>query len=109
LEDLNELVRCDVTTRNRKRARTIERRIDDLEERIVELRQREQLDSLRPPIDGRQVMEYLGIEPGPKVGEVMDMLYEYRIEQGPYSESEAYALLDRWRAGQGEVDAPGDP
>ncbi len=96
LRDLNELVRCDVTTRNKRRERAISRRIDELEERIVELREKEELDALRPPIDGTQVMEYLGLEPGRQVGEIMRMLYERRIEEGPYSEDEAYELIDRW-------------
>jgi len=100
LEDLNELVRSDVTTRNRKRARTIERRIDELEERIAILREQEELDSLRPPIDGRQAMDYLDLEPGPIVGQVMDVLYEHRIEHGPYSEAEAFELLDAWHSQQ---------
>lgn len=101
LVDLNELVRCDVTTRNRRRERMISRRIDELEERIAELREEEQLDSLRPPIDGNQVMEHLGLEPGPQVGEVMKMLYERRIEDGPFTEDEAYAMLDEWAAQRG--------
>jgi len=96
LEWLNELVRCDVTTRNERRARSIQRRIDELEERIAELRKQEELDSLRPPIDGNQVMQYLDLEPGPWVGEAMNVLYEHRIEHGPYSEDEAYRLLDEW-------------
>lgn len=96
LVDLNELVRCDVTTRNPKRARAIGRRITELEERIVELRGQEELDGLRPPIDGHTVMEHLGLEPGRHVGEVMKALYEHRIEHGPYSEQEAIALLDQW-------------
>lgn len=98
LPQLNELVRCDVTTRNAKRARAISRRIDELEERIVELGEREELSALRPPIDGHAVIDYLGLEPGPVIGEVMNLLYEHRIEHGPYSEAEAYALLDEWRA-----------
>ncbi len=98
---LNELVRCDVTTRNPARARAIQRRIDELEERIAELRQQEELDALRPPIDGHQAMAHLGIEPGPLVGEAMDILYEHRIEHGPYSEEEAYRLLDEWRKDKG--------
>ena len=49
-------------------------------------------------IDGNQVMEYLGIEPGPTVGEVMRMLYERRIEEGPYTEAEAFAMLDEWKS-----------
>ncbi len=98
LDELNTLVRCDVTTRSQKRARAIERRIDELEERIAELREREELDRIRPPIDGHQVMQHLGIEPGPVVGEAMDMLLEHRLDEGPYSEEEAYRLLDEWWA-----------
>jgi poly(A) polymerase len=94
---LNELVRCDVTTRSRKRANAIGRRIDELEERIAALREQEELDALRPPIDGNAVMEYLGIAPGPAVGRAMRLLHEYRIEHGPYDADEAYRLLDQWR------------
>ncbi len=96
---LNELVRCDVTTRNEKRARSIQRRIDELEVRIDELRKQEELDALRPPIDGNDVMAYLGLAPGPLVGEIMRELLERRIEDGPYSVDEAHALLDAWREG----------
>ncbi|MCL1595340.1 MAG: CCA tRNA nucleotidyltransferase [Actinomycetia bacterium] len=98
LGDLNELVRCDVTTRNAKRARAISNRIDDLEVRIAELREREELDSLRPPIDGNDVMEHLGIPPGREVGMIMKMLLEYRIEHGPYTADEAYTLIEQRRA-----------
>lgn len=96
LADLNELVRCDVTTRNERRARAISRRIDELEERITVLAEREELDQLRPPIDGNDVMAYLGIAPSREVGKIMDMLTEKRIEDGPYSAEEAYRLLDTW-------------
>jgi poly(A) polymerase len=97
LEDLNALVRSDVTTRNERRARAIERRIDELEERIEVLSEQEELDALRPPIDGNDVMRYLDIPPSPQVGEIMDMLLERRIEEGPYSPDEAFAMLDAWR------------
>jgi poly(A) polymerase len=97
---LNELVRCDVTTRNAKRARAISRRIDELEVRIDELGKLEELSALRPPIDGHEVIAHLELQPGPIVGEVMKMLYEHRIDHGPYSREEAFALLDEWRAGK---------
>jgi len=98
LADLNELVRSDVTTRNEKRARQVARRIDELEGRIDELGRREELDRLRPPIDGNDVMEYLGMDPGPQIGVIMDLLLERRIEEGPYSRDEALVMLDEWRA-----------
>jgi poly(A) polymerase len=96
LDRLNTLVRSDVTTRNEKKARQIQRRIDELEERITELREQEELDAIRPPIDGNRVMEILGIPPGPEVGDVMDMLLEHRLDEGPYSEDEAERLVREW-------------
>lgn len=98
LDQLNELVRCDVTTRSQKRARVIARRIDELEERIVVLSKQEALDALRPPIDGNDVMKHLGLSPGPQVGVAMRMLYEHRIERGPYEAAEAFRILDAWKA-----------
>ena len=96
LERLNELVRCDVTTANKRKADMINSRIDDLEARIIELTDREELDRLRPPINGHQVMQFLNVPPGPLIGQVMEMLYERRIEDGPFSEEEAFELVKEW-------------
>ena len=96
LDDLNQLVRCDVTTANAGRALKIQRRIDDLERSIADLEEREELASIRPPINGHTVMKHLGIAPGPVVGEIMDMLLEYRLDEGPFSEEEALKLVDEW-------------
>lgn len=104
LEPLNELVRCDVTTANRRRERAIQNRIDELEERIADLSAREELARLRPPINGNDVMTYLGMEPGPKVGEIMDILLERRIEEGPYSKATAFAVARDWAVAQGWPD-----
>jgi poly(A) polymerase len=106
LERLNTLVRCDVTTRDPKKARAVERRIDELEERIAVLREQEELDAIRPPINGHEVMAFLGIPPGPLVGEVMDLLLEARLDQGPYSEEEAYRLVREWAEARGRALPP---
>lgn len=109
LEKLNELVRCDVTTANKRRERAIQARIDELEERIVELSEKEELAKLRAPIDGHQVMSYLDIQPGPQVGEIMDILLEKRIDDGPYSDDEAYAIARGWAIEKGYPDPGGSP
>ncbi|CAN5857096.1 CCA tRNA nucleotidyltransferase [soil metagenome] len=101
LDRLNELVRCDVTTANEKRERSIQRRIDELEERIADLSQREELSRLRPPVNGNDIMELLGMDPGPRVGEIMSILLEKRINDGPYSKEEAYAIATGWAREQG--------
>lgn len=104
LDYLNELVRSDVTTANVKRERQIQEGIDELERRIADLSVREELARLRAPIDGNQVMTYLGIEPGPRVGEIMDLLLEKRIEDGPYPASEAFGLARKWAIEAGLPD-----
>lgn len=99
LDDLNELVRSDCTTRNERKARMLAARMDALEARIAELREREELDAVRPDIDGNRVMELLGIGPGPEVGEALSMLLEARLEEGPLGEEEAERrLLDWWKS-----------
>jgi poly(A) polymerase len=96
LTELNVLTRCDCTTRNERKARTLSRRMDELEARIAELAAAEELASIRPDLDGRQVMEHLGIAPGPLVGEAMAFLLELRLEEGPLGEDEARRRLDAW-------------
>lgn len=108
LDQLNELVRCDITTANERRERAIQNRIDDLEERIADLSAKEELARLRAPIDGNQVMAYLGMDPGPAVGDIMDLLLEKRIEEGPYPVTEAYEFARSWAMEQG-MDDPGSP
>ena len=82
LNELNVLTRCDCTTRNEKKALLLARRMDDLERRIAEVMEREELAALRPELDGSDVMEILGIPPGRQVGEAMEFLMEIRLEEG---------------------------
>jgi poly(A) polymerase len=98
LEDLLALTRSDCTTRNRRKAEALGRRIDELEERIIELREREELEAIRPDIDGRQVMAHLGMDGGPVVGEALAHLLELRLEHGPLGEQRAFEELDKWWA-----------
>ena len=83
LDELNELQRADCTTRNRRKAAALARRMDDLEARVAALRAREELDAVRPPLDGRQVMAYLGVGPSPIVGVALEFLLEARLDEGP--------------------------
>ena len=101
LDELNHLQRCDCTTRNQNRARALARRMDELEARIEELREQEELDAIRPPLDGRQVMTYLGVAPGRVIGEALDFLLEARLDDGPIDEADAYARLDVWARSRG--------
>jgi len=96
LDPLNYLVRADCTTRNVERAKELAALQDDLELRIARLSEEENLEQLRPPLDGNEIMEHLGLSPGPAVGDAREYLLEQRIERGPIGKEEAYRLLDEW-------------
>jgi len=103
LERLNALTRSDCTTRNPAKARELARRMDELERRIEELRAQEELDALRPELDGHQVMSALGIGPGPLVGRALAFLMEVRLDDGLVGEAEARRRLREWWAAQPEA------
>jgi poly(A) polymerase len=112
LHELNVLTRCDCTTRDERKARRLSRRMDELEARIDELAAQEELAAIRPELDGRAVMEHLGVAPGPVVGEALAFLLEIRLEEGLVGEAEARRRLDEWwdarRAGiEGSTDPAG--
>ena len=98
LERLHILTRSDVTTRNRRKAERLEFAYDDLEQRIAELREQEEMDAVRPDLDGEQIMAILGIGPGREVGEAYRMLLEQRLEHGPLGAERAEAVLREWWA-----------
>ncbi|MFP5225815.1 MAG: CCA tRNA nucleotidyltransferase [Actinomycetota bacterium] len=100
LDRLNILVRCDCTTRNKRRARELEAAMDEFEARLAELREKEDLAAIRPPIDGNEIMEHLGIKPGPLVGKALAHLLEIRLEEGEYSRERAFEELDAWAKAQ---------
>jgi poly(A) polymerase len=96
LYELNELTRCDCTTRNERRAQELARRMDALESRIQGLAEQEELKSIRPDLDGNEVMDLLDIPPGKPVGEAMAFLLEARLDEGPLGKDEARRRLLEW-------------
>ncbi|MGI8758893.1 MAG: CCA tRNA nucleotidyltransferase [Acidimicrobiales bacterium] len=100
LGELNELTRCDCTTRNQRKAEELSRRMDALEARIERMQAQEELSRIRPDLDGTQVMAHLGVAPGPVIGKALDFLLELRLEEGPLGEEEARRRLDAWWSAQ---------
>ncbi|TCC54098.1 CCA tRNA nucleotidyltransferase [Kribbella capetownensis] len=96
LDRLHILTRADSTTRNRRRAEALRAAYDDLEARIERLREQEELDALRPDLDGNQIMEILGIEAGREVGEAYRFLMDLRLDQGPIGPERAREALLHW-------------
>jgi poly(A) polymerase len=100
LDRLHKLTRADCTTRNKRKAAALARSYDEFEARIVKLATEEELASIRPALDGNQIMADLGLQPGPQVGAAYRYLLELRIEQGPMDTETARAALWTWWKGQ---------
>jgi poly(A) polymerase len=98
LDHLHLLTRADCTTRNHKKAQLLANTYDQLEQRIKELMQQEELNKIRPDLTGEQIMQILNIKPSPMVGKAYDFLLELRLENGPIGEDKAKeALLTWWK------------
>ncbi|RZQ65015.1 CCA tRNA nucleotidyltransferase [Amycolatopsis suaedae] len=96
LPRLHKLVRADCTTRNKRKANALQRTYDELEERIARIQAAEDLAKVRPDLDGNEIMELLGLPPGPLVGKAWKHLKDVRLDRGPLSHDEAVAELRRW-------------
>ncbi|MFT6973276.1 MAG: poly(A) polymerase [Pontimonas sp.] len=96
LARLHILVRADVTTRNKRKADRLSFAYDDLESRIEQLSQQEELDQMRPDLDGEEIMATLGIAPGRDVGQAYRFLLELRLDEGELGTQEATKRLLAW-------------
>ena len=94
LEDLNALVRADVTTKNKEKKQKIHQTLDEMEKRIEEVKAKEELSKIRPALSGDEIMKHFNIQPGPKVGVIMKALYDQRINDGEVSKEEALQLAE---------------
>ncbi len=101
LERLHILTRADVTTRNRRKAARLSSAYDDIESRIAALREQEELDSIRPEVDGNRIQEILGIKPGREVGEAYRFLLDLRLDEGVLGADVAEQRLREWWAARG--------
>ncbi len=106
LPRLHALTRADCTTRNQRRAARLSSAYDDLEARVVRLAAEEELAAVRPELDGRAIMDALGVPAGPVVGRAYQHLLQVRLDAGIIGEEHARAELLAWWARQPESEAP---
>jgi poly(A) polymerase len=109
LSRLHVLTRADCTTRNRAKAVRLARAYDELELRIAELSEQEELARIRPELDGNEIMRILRLAPGPLVGRAYEFLLELRIAQGELGRERVIQELLDWAAAQGIVPPPSEP
>ncbi len=95
-ERLNRLTRADATTQNRRKALVFKTAMDEMEERVRALKEQEDFNAIRPDLNGNEIMQELGLEPGPQVGAAYRHMLDYRLDNGPVGREEALAELHRW-------------
>ncbi|MEU6310370.1 CCA tRNA nucleotidyltransferase [Streptomyces sp. NPDC047014] len=100
LERLHKLTRSDCTTRNKRKANALSRTYDGLEQRIAQLQEQEELDAIRPDLDGNEIMRILDVGPGPVIGKAYAFLLDQRLEHGPMEHEAAVAALKEWWTAQ---------
>ena len=96
LTHLHLLTRADCTTRNKKKAEGLAKTYDQLEDRIAQLMEQEELDKIRPDLSGDEIMKILDIKPSPAVGKAYEFLLELRLEHGPLGQERAKKELVNW-------------
>lgn len=99
---LNRLTRADATTQNKRKARMFAEAMDDMEARVIELKKREDIDAIRPDLDGNEIMQLLDLTPGLMVGKARKHMLEFRLDNGPVEHDEAVEELKRWYAQQSQ-------
>ena len=95
-ERLHRLTRADATTQNKRKAMVFSSAMDEMEQRVRDLKEKEDFDAIRPDLNGDEIMQLLGIDPGPLVGTAYKHMLEYRLDNGPVERDVAVAELNRW-------------
>ena len=76
IDDLMQLCRADITSKNDYKVQQYNRNFDYVEEKIEKVEQKDRLRKWTNPISGNEVMEALNVSPGPVIGDIKDAIKE---------------------------------
>ena len=76
LDDLLKLCRGDITTGNPERKERYQQNYDELEQKIIEVIEKDKLREFQSPVGGDEIMQECGLQPGPTVGKIKDAIEE---------------------------------
>ncbi len=94
IDDLMLLVRADITSKNPRRVRRYLEAFDHVEEKMREVEEKDRLRQFQPPVDGNEIMEVLGLAPGPAIGAIKEAIREAILDgRIPNEHDAAYAYM----------------
>ncbi|MFM7543735.1 MAG: CCA tRNA nucleotidyltransferase [Ignavibacteria bacterium] len=101
LDDLFLLCKADITTKNSKKAERYLRNYEKVYQKILDVRERDQLRAFQSPVRGEEIMELCALQPSPAIGYIKHMIEEAILDGIiPNHHEEAKNLLlqkkDQW-------------
>jgi len=100
VDDLLTLGRVDVTSKHQHKHDAQAAQVDQLAERIGQVAAADAAAAERPDLDGRQLMDRYGLEPGPKLGRILaELLAAKRTAGRPLTDVEADRIVTTALAG----------
>jgi hypothetical protein len=96
LEDLMLLCRCDITSKNPEKVKKYLHRFDQVEQKLRDVEERDQIRNWQPPISGEEIIAIFDIRPSKEVGiiknSIKDAILEGEIANN-YQEAFNFMLL----------------
>ena len=105
LEVVLAVARADILAGNEEKATVFLGLVDELEGRIEALRAEQAIESIRSPLDGRELMAIFDLGPGPWIEDVKEHLVQLMLE-GELSPDDKEKAANRARIFLNEITSP---
>lgn len=83
LPQFMDMVRSDISSRRPEKVKQHIARIENLEQRIQEIKQQEEIEKIKPLLDGNEIMQLFNIKPSRIIGKIKEFIFQKQLDLGP--------------------------